>query len=140
MSTGSELSIDAGAIATQDQELMDITLRIIRAMYRSDKETYASLVAEDLSSFEPEIAPYRIDGLPFHLGLIAGAGNGAPSRLDLLTPRVQIYGETGVVTYTLLKTFLTETGARFTRVNEARVFAKINGAWKMVHLHKSPAA
>lgn len=68
------------------------------------------------------------------------AANGQPTRLDLLSPRVQLYGEAGVVTYTLLKTTIASDGsASFSTINEARVFAKIEGNWKMVHLHKSPA-
>ena len=57
-----------------------------------------------MSSYEWYIAPHRIDGLQFHLKLIASGGNGSPGRLDMLTPRVQIYGDTAIVNYTLLKT------------------------------------
>ncbi|HEX5324505.1 MAG TPA: nuclear transport factor 2 family protein [Capsulimonadaceae bacterium] len=127
--------------AGEAQTLLLVTQRILDAMYAGDSEAYAALVAEDVSSFEPYIAPYRIDGLPFHLDLIASGGNGNVSRLDLLTPRVQVYGNAGVVTYTLLKTTLSlDEPPVFQSMNEARVFAKIDGNWKMVHLHKSPAA
>jgi ketosteroid isomerase-like protein len=123
------------------KSLLLITQRILEAMYAGDAEAYAALVAEDISSFEPYIAPYRIDGLAFHLDLIAAGGNGNVSRLDLLTPRVQVYGGTAIVTYTLLKTTLsTSEPPVFQTMNEARVFAKIAGNWQMVHLHKSPAS
>jgi ketosteroid isomerase-like protein len=122
------------------QTLLLITQRILSAMYSGDAEAYTALVSEDVSAFEPHIAPYRMDGLPFHLDMIASGAAGKPSRLDILTPRVQVYGDCGVVTYTLLKTFLSDGApAVFQRMNEARIFAKIEGNWKMVHLHKSPA-
>lgn len=135
------ITIEAfGEFTGEAQSLLLITQRILEAMYAGDTDAYAALVAEDVSANEYYIAPYRVDGLQFHLDLIAGGGNGQPTRLDLLSPRVQLYGEAGVVTYTLLKTTIASDGsASFSTINEARVFAKIEGNWKMVHLHKSPA-
>lgn len=130
-----------GELQGEARALLLITQRILEAMYAGDTDAYAALVAEDVSANEYYIAPYRVDGLSFHLDLIAAGANGAPTRLDLLSPRVQLYGDTGVVTYTLLKTTISSDGAAtFSTINEARVFAKIDGNWKMVHLHKSPAA
>jgi hypothetical protein len=133
-----EIGVETAGLSPDAVELIECTLAILRAMYGKDAEAYRRLVAEDVSSVEPYIAPYRVDGLGFHLNLIASGGNAFPSRLDLLTPRVQVYGDCGVVTYTLLKTFPTEGHAAFQTINEARVFARIDGMWKMVHLHKSP--
>jgi hypothetical protein len=121
---------------------MEITRRMLDAMYTADPDVHREHCAEDLSSYEWYIAPHRIDGLEFHLELIKSGGNGSPGRLDLLTPRVQVYGDTAVVSYTLLKTTFPEPGMltppQFSTINEARVFARIAGVWKMVHLHKSP--
>jgi hypothetical protein len=122
-----------------ETEVLGITEQMLQAMYTADPDVHRKHCAEDMSSFEWYIAPYRIDGLDFHLRLIEGGGNGEPSRLDMLTPRVQVYGDTVIVNYTLLKTTLTETAPpQFSTVNETRVFVKIEGTWKMVHLHKSP--
>ena len=120
-------------------EVLDITRRMLDAMYSADPEVHRKHSAEDMSSYEWYIAPQRIDGLDFHLALIAGGGNGTSSRLDMLTPRVQVYGDTAIVNYTLLKTTLGEnTPPQFSTMNETRVFVKLGGVWKMVHLHKSP--
>ncbi len=122
-----------------EEEVLAITRQMLDAMYTADPAVHRRHCAEDMSSYEWYIAPQRIDGLDFHLALIAGGGNGEPSRLDLLTPRVQIYGDTAIVNYTLLKTTLSETVPPvFSAMNETRVFVKMDGAWKMVHLHKSP--
>ncbi len=125
---------------TTEDELLEITRRMLAAMYTSDPEVHRRHSLEDMSAFEWYIAPYRVDGLAFHLDLIQGGGNGAPTRLDMLTPRVQVHGEAAIVCYTLLKTTLTETAPpEFARVNETRVFVRQDGIWKMAHLHKSPA-
>ncbi len=77
---------------------------MLDAMYTADPKVHRQHCAEDMSSYEWYIAPHRIDGLEFHLKLIETGGNGSPGRLDLLTPRVQVYGDTAIVNYTLLKT------------------------------------
>ncbi|MGK4455891.1 hypothetical protein, partial [Klebsiella pneumoniae] len=80
---------------------------MLDAIHSGDSATYALLCAPDLSCFE-DVCPYRIDGLEFHRDLIEQmALNPAlkPTRFDILTPRVQIYGaQTGIVTYTRLMT------------------------------------
>ena len=121
------------------EEVLDITRRMLDAMYTADPEVHRRHCTEDMSSFEWYIAPYRIDGLDFHLDLITAGGNGTPTRLDMLTPRVQVYGDAAIVNYTLLKTVVDEAGAQFSRMNETRVFVRQGGVWKMAHLHKSPA-
>ena len=131
------MSTEEEVLATE--EVLAITRQMLDAMYTSDPEVHRRHCAEDLSSYEWYIAPQRIDGPEFHLALIAGGGNGEPSRLDLLTPRVQVYGNTAIVNYTLLKTTLSEAAPpSFSTMNETRVFVKLGGVWKMVHLHKSP--
>ena len=122
-----------------EEKVLDITRRMLDAMYTADPEVHRRHCTEDMSSFEWYIAPYRIDGLDFHLDLIKAGGNGTPTRLDMLTPRVQLYGDTAIINYTLLKTLAGEGGAQFSRMNETRVFVRQDGAWKMAHLHKSPA-
>src|SRR5579884_1836923 len=100
-----EIRIESfGTLTGEAQSLMLITQRILEAMYAGDTEAYEALVAEDVSAYEYYISHHRVDGIGFHLNLIAAGGNGAPDRLDLLTPRVQVYGSTAVVSYTLLKT------------------------------------
>ena len=121
------------------EEVLAITRQMLDAMYTSDPEVHRRHCTEDMSSFEWYIAPYRIDGLEFHLDLIRAGGNGTPTRLDLLTPRVQVHGDTAIVNYTLLKTMAGDGQAAFTRINETRVFVRQEGVWKMAHLHKSPA-
>ncbi len=121
-------------------EVLALTRRMLDAMYTADPSVHRAHSAEDMSSYEWYIAPHRIDGLDFHLRLIEAGGNGSPGSLDMLTPRVQVYGETAIVNYTLLKTTFGESGGPpgFATINETRVFVRLETVWKMVHLHKSP--
>ena len=124
---------------SDSDEVLAITRQMLDAMYTSDPDVHRRHSLEDMSSFEWYIAPYRIDGLEFHLDLIKAGGNGTPTRLDMLTPRVQVHGDTAIVNYTLLKTIVSGGEAQFSRMNETRVFVRQEGVWKMAHLHKSPA-
>ena len=136
-----EESLLADGKFDQDQrDLLEITWNMLDAIHTGDALTYAELSLPDLSCYE-DVCPYRIDGLEFHLSLIrqmsAGPASG-PVRFDMLDPRAQVYGDTGIVTYTRLMT-LDEGGKPAWRTsNETRVFVRQHGAWKMAHFHRSP--
>lgn len=50
------------------------------------------------------MAPHRQDGLDFHFYMIdhSWAGTTDDFRFDLLEPRLQLYGDTAVVSYTFM--------------------------------------
>lgn len=135
---------EVARLDSTERELLDITHRMLDAIHSGDIETYRALSAPDLSCYETDVAPYRIDVLEFHLDLMtAMRERGVYSsliRFDVLTPRVQVYGDTGIVTYTRLMTYFSESGLTWRTFNETRVFSKIGGQWKMVHFHRSHAS
>ena len=136
----SALLDDARFDATQ-RELLEISWRMLHAIHTGDAGTYAALSLPDLSCYE-DVCAYRIDGLEFHTALIqqmAATADLKPARFDMLTPRVQVYGDTGIVTYTRLLTYDEGGRPRWTTFNETRVFVRSEDrAWKMAHFHRSP--
>ncbi len=136
----SALLDDARFDATQ-RELLEISWRMLHAIHTGDAGTYAALSMPDLSCYE-DVCAYRIDGLEFHTALIqqmAASADLKPARFDMLTPRVQVYGDTGIVTYTRLMTYDEGGRPRWTTFNETRVFVRAEDrAWKMAHFHRSP--
>ncbi len=137
MNTESSIS---PALCPEDQELLDTTARMLAAIHNGDAETYAALCADDLTCFE-DVCPYRIDGVPFHVSLIkqmAEDPSQQPVRFDLLTPKVQRYGDSAVVTYTRLLTFNDSGKPSWRTFNETRVYVKQGGKWLMVHFHRTP--
>ena len=129
-----------------EQEVLDLTRRLIEAVYRRDLDFYRAHATGDMSAYEWFIAPARIDGLDFHLHLMGAGGMVGVSeeaRVDLLAPRVQICGAGGdvaVVTFTLLVTYPAEGSAKpaFYSDNQTRVLVRRDGIWMMVHFHRSP--
>lgn len=125
----------------RQREVMETLERLLHAIYCQDTDTYRELVTDDVSSFEPE-TPARIDALDFHLHYMrqqkALRPPTAQYRLDIVNPRVQIYGNVAIATYILVVTRSDEGGIRFNTTNETRVFVREDGRWLMVHFHKTP--
>lgn len=127
-----------------EEEILAVLDRSLQAIWDGDPEAYAAVCAPDLSFFEWYITTQRIDGLAFHLREIMvhaqalGGGQGTRTEHEILQPRVQLYGDTAIVTYTLLVRSVKGEQVTRTQQNETRVFHRFEDGWKLVHCHKSP--
>jgi hypothetical protein len=134
-----------------DPEVYEFLRKHLGAIQDNDVETYSQTTGEDLTLYEWWVTPHRIDGLPFHefmmtandrSGTVFGAeGKGAQAvtRFDLSNLHIQRYGDAAIASYTLLTSTSSADGVRVAAHNETRVMVKLEGAWKVVHVHKSPA-
>lgn len=138
-----------------EPELLAFLMRHLQAIQENDIETYHATTSTDLTLYEWWVTPHRIDGLSFHDFMLAenarrgtsfGAqaasvepGDQTRSRLDLANLQIQRYGETAIASYTLLVSTGLPEGVRVAAHNESRVMVKLDGSWKVVHVHKSPA-
>ena len=93
--------------------------------------------------FLPDCAGHLLEeACPFQRRAYFGAedkGQQAQSRLDLANLHIQRYGDTAIASYTLLISTALPEGVKVAAHNESRVIVKLNGEWKVVHVHKSPA-
>jgi len=133
-----------------NDEITGFLKKHLQSIQDNDIKTYNETTAEDLTLYEWWITPHRIDGLPFHEfmmtsnaehGTVFGAEGGERSsaRFDLANLHVQTYGDTAIASYTLLISTATSEGVKVASHNESRVMIRMDGAWKIVHVHKSPA-
>jgi hypothetical protein len=133
-----------------DEEVITFLKVHLQSIQENDIQTYQETTAEDVTLYEWWITPHRIDGLPFHefmmssnaeRGTVFGAEGNAksPTRFDLSNIHIQNYGDTAIASYTLLITTASLEGVKVASHNESRVILKRDGAWKVVHVHKSPA-
>jgi hypothetical protein len=138
-----------------DPEILEFLLQHLQSIQENDIEAYHASTHPDLTLFEWWITPHRIDGLPFHdfmmaenarRGTVFGAeipagqvGEATRMRFDLANLKIQRYGDTAIASYTLLNSSATSQGVRVAAHNESRVMVRLDGAWKVVHVHKSPA-
>jgi len=124
-----------------EHEVWDVLQRHLNSIFSGDVRAYEATTSADLALFEWWVAPHRQDGLDFHRFMIehhcAGAGD---YRFDLLEPRLQLYDDTAIVSYTfMLSRARPEGGVEHRTHNESRVLVKRDGQWQVVHVHKSPA-
>jgi len=133
------------------RHLLDLLDRSLQTIWDGDADAYAALTADDVSFFEWYISPVRIDGLDFHLREIlvhraaVGGGDDASGlhiEHEILQPRIQVYGDTAIVTYMLFVRAVQGGRVQHISHNETRVFHNFGEgekwAWKLVHCHKSP--
>jgi ketosteroid isomerase-like protein len=130
-----------------EHELLALLDRHLKRIWSGDLDAYRATTAEDVTFYEWYISPQRIDGLDFHLRETAANFRAAEDRRktgryevehEVLQPKVQLYGDIAIVTYSLMMRYTTATEVRHTTHNETRVFHKREGGWQLVHCHKSP--
>jgi ketosteroid isomerase-like protein len=133
-----------------DTEIIDFLYRHLQSIRENDMAAYNETTSADLTLYEWWVTPHRIDGLPFHefmmqsnaqRGAFFGVeeGQGKSSRHDLANLKIQRYGDTAIASYTLLTSTTDAGGVKVAAHNESRVMVKLDGKWKVVHVHKSPA-
>lgn len=127
-----------------EAEVLEVVHRNLQAIWDADVEAYRATCAPDVSFFEWYVTTQRIDGIDFHLREILvhaealGGGSGARTEHEILQPRVQLFADTAIVTYTLLVRSVHGNGVQRTQQNETRVLHCFDDGWKLVHCHKSP--
>ena len=133
-----------------DPEILEFFSKHMQSIQANDLPTYRSTVSEDLSLYEWWVTPHRLDGVPFHefmmsanakQGTVFGVEGDAATetRFDYANMQVQRYADTAVLSYTLLISSASPQGVRVSSHNESRVMVKLDGEWKVVHVHKSPS-
>ncbi len=131
-----------------DQEVYNFLHKHLGGIMNNDIASYHETTAEDLTLYEWWVTPHRLDGLPFHefmmtsndsRGTVFGAEEKGKSRFDLSNLLIQRYGDTAIASYTLLISTTSAEGVKVAAHNESRVMVKMDGKWKVVHVHKSPA-
>jgi hypothetical protein len=131
-----------------DKEVHEFLLKHLQGIMANDIASYRETTAGDLTLYEWWVTPHRLDGLPLHefmmtanaeRGSVFGAEEAGKTRFDLANLHIQRYGDTAIASYTLLIGTALASGVKVAAHNESRVMVKMDGRWKVVHVHKSPA-
>jgi calcium/calmodulin-dependent protein kinase (CaM kinase) II len=120
-----------------ETEIKEVLLRLLHGIRQGDVELYEELVDPELTCFEPESQGHGVKGLPFHFFFMEHTSDPGPYHLELVDPTIRVFGDTAYAAYTLLIQRKKEEGFDISRVNETRIFHRIDGSWKMVHFHRS---
>ncbi len=123
-----------------EQEIIDLTHKLIESVVNSDWQTYTQLCAEDLTAFEPEAEGYLIQGMPFHKHYFDMSGKSPYSGVTttLSCPHVRVLGDVAIIAYVRLTQRASSDGTSHTSTSrETRVWQRVDGSWRHVHFHRS---
>jgi ketosteroid isomerase-like protein len=98
--------------------------------------------ADDYSEFNADY-PARIDGKALAVKLSeATMSDGSKSlAADMVNPRVQVYGDTAVLSYNFVGVVRDKDGkVTPSAAKSTRVYSKVGGKWMLVHANFAPAA
>jgi hypothetical protein len=130
----------------------------LQSIFDNDSRAYHASTVPELTLYEWYVTPHRIEGIPFHDFMMTEAARddtaaqaldpnpkgGRPEdkarmRFDLANYHEQLYGDTAICSYTLMVSKGSSSGVSVQSHNESRVLVRLDGAWKVVHVHKSPS-
>lgn len=127
--------------ATATDELLKLNQKLLTAIISGDWATYESLCDPSITCFEAEARGQLVSGMAFHKYYfdIPGTPQKPAKVVTMSQPHVRMMGDSGaVLTYVRLNQSLDAAGGPQTsRVEETRVWQKIDGHWKHVHFHRS---
>ena len=124
-----------------NQQIADEVMNIVKAQWAAqaaDPTNAAEIdknTADDYTEFNPSFAT-RIDGKSLSSRLNEAAAKDSSRRLasEMLNPKVQVYGDVAILSYNFAGEVKDKDGqVKPTRAKSTRVYAKINGKWKLVH-------
>jgi calcium/calmodulin-dependent protein kinase (CaM kinase) II len=126
------------------QELVDLNQRLLNSIVAGDWKTYEALCDSSITCFEPEARGQLASGMAFHKYYfeLPGSPQKPAKHVTMSQPHVRLLGNDGaVISYVRLTQSLDAGGAPQTsRVEETRVWQRIDGQWKHVHFHRSSNA
>jgi calcium/calmodulin-dependent protein kinase (CaM kinase) II len=123
------------------QELLDLNQKLLASIVSGDWKTYESLCDPSITCFEPEARGQLAIGMPFHKFYfdLPGSPQKSAKNVTMSQPHVRLMGDSAaILCYVRLTQSLDASGQPQTsRVEETRVWQKINSQWKHVHFHRS---
>jgi ketosteroid isomerase-like protein len=124
-------------------ELITLNQRLLDAIAAGDWDAYRSVVAPDITCFEPEACGHLVEGLAFHeFYFKMPAGKAQPVKhltTTMVAPQVRLLADdAAVVSYVRLVQKIDDVGKPVTvGSEETRVWQKRGGRWQHVHFHRS---
>lgn len=126
-------------MADTAQELIALNQKLLDSIITCDWKTYDSLCDPSITCFEAEARGQLVAGMPFHRFYFDLGQSGAKKRVTMTGTHVRLLGnEAAVLSYVRLTQSLDSAGTPQTsKIEETRVWQKIEGHWKHVHFHRS---
>jgi ketosteroid isomerase-like protein len=129
------------AEAGVEEDVIAMTYTQWKADMAKDTEGAMAIVADDYTEFNAQV-PTRIDGkkMAMKMADAANRGDGELVMAEMVNPKVQVYGDTAILTYNFVGMMLVDGETAPYLAKSTRVYAKVNGDWKLVHANFAPVA
>ena len=120
-------------------EVLETIQRWNKAFVANDPGTYFQFIHDEITLFLPS-SPYRVEGKPddreeFEYSLKKGWTR--VGYFQEMQPRVQIFGNTAIVTYHNRGTYGEGDNEKTANLKETDVLVREDGNWKVIHIHVS---
>ncbi|MFN2399000.1 MAG: nuclear transport factor 2 family protein [Gemmatimonadaceae bacterium] len=136
--------IPSAAAAQANKAIEDEVIRLTKAAWAGnmEKNTAASVasLADDYTEFNGDYAT-RIEGKALNQRLYEGDSKDSGKLLaaEMLNPKVQVYGNTAILTYNYAGISQDKDGKTTpSRAKSTRVYVKDGNMWKLVHANFAP--
>lgn len=135
------------AFAGDDPKVAAEIMALARAQWageiagKSAAEQMAT-TADDYTEFNADY-PARIDGKALNTRMWEAfmSDGSKPLVADMVNPKVQVYGDTAILTYNFVGVGRDKDGkVAANAAKSTRVYSKIDGRWMLVHANFAPAA
>ena len=140
------LMIGVPAFADSHDSVAKEVIALARAQWAADKakdtDKSVSFLADDYTEFNSDY-PTRIDGKELNASFYEASNEGAGRILvaDMANPKVQVYGDVAILSYNFVGSVLNAEGeVEPFLAKSTRVYAKVDGSWKLVHANFAPVS
>ena len=133
--------------SASDQEILALNQAMLESVARGDWNSYASYCDPTLSCFEAETNGILAEGLAFHRfyfsdeyseSSIDASEKSCSVNVSMARPHLRWLSDAAVVlSYTRLTQRRLGDEAITSSCCETRIWQKLEGAWKQVHVHRS---
>jgi len=128
----------------RDRDILALNQAVLDCVVNGDWQGYAGYCCSSLSCFEAETEGVMVEGLPFHRFYFpqsvapSTASASHPVSVTMSRPHLRwLSDEAVVISYTRLVQRLLDGVYSTARCCETRIWQKLDGQWKQVHVHRS---
>ena len=118
-----------------EKEIISLTYKIWNAEMNKNSNEMNRYLSDDYTEFNPTYST-RIDGKKMNVTLSEALSTNSGTILasEMLNPKVQVYGNTAILSYNYAGVNKTKDGKiNNVKAKSTRVYSKVNGEWKLVH-------